>query len=321
VPQYQLVDLGRVDVRRPLGSGGVGVVYEAVDRDTGATVAIKTLHDVTPEGLYRLKREFRLLQGLEHRNVCQHYELFEHDGRWFISMECVRGEQLLHAVRDEMGDYDEDRLRDALAQLAEALCAMHDAGLVHRDLKPSNVLVEPTGRVVLISFHTQHWFELEARVEIAMYDRTIERDRPEIDALFAGLERSVLLRITSIQALSLSLRGRLALCEGYVKSARRAAARLAKVDNLRARVFGAMLEGGIAAHTRDASAIAKFREATQLAEVHDLRLHAAASRYQLGRLLGGTEGGKHIEEAAHVMTAETVVNPERFAEWFAPGVP
>ena len=127
-------------------------MYEAIDRESGATVAIKTLHDVTPDALYRLKREFRLLQGLEHPNLCQHYELFEHAGRWFITMECVRGEQLLHAVRDELGDYDEDRLRDALVQLAEALCALHEAGLVHRDLKPSNVLVEATGRVVLLDF-------------------------------------------------------------------------------------------------------------------------------------------------------------------------
>ncbi len=145
-------ELERYEIRRALGSGGIGVVYEAVDRETGATVAIKTLHDVTPEALYRLKREFRLLQGIEHPNVCQHYELFEHAGQWFIAMECVRGEHILHAIRDEYGDYDLDKLRDAMAQLAEALCALHEAGLVHRDLKPSNVLVEPSGRVVLLDF-------------------------------------------------------------------------------------------------------------------------------------------------------------------------
>jgi hypothetical protein len=148
----ELSDLERYEIRRALGSGGLGVVYEAVDRETGATVAIKTLHDVTPDTLYRLKREFRLLQGLEHPNVCQHYELFEHAGQWFIAMECVRGDHILNAIRDELGDYDEDKLRDAMTQLAEALCALHDAGLVHRDLKPSNVLVEPSGRVVLLDF-------------------------------------------------------------------------------------------------------------------------------------------------------------------------
>jgi serine/threonine protein kinase len=148
----ELAELERYEIRRALGSGGLGVVYEAVDRESGATVAIKTLHDVTPEALYRLKREFRLLQGLEHPNVCQHYELFEHAGQWFIAMECVRGDHILHAIRDEQGDFDEDKLRDAMLQLAEALEALHEADLVHRDLKPSNVLVEPTGRVVLIDF-------------------------------------------------------------------------------------------------------------------------------------------------------------------------
>jgi len=148
----ELSELERYEVRRALGAGGLGVVYEAIDRESGATVAIKTLHDVTPDALYRLKREFRLLAGLEHPNVCKHYELFEHSGRWFIAMECVRGEDIVRATRDELGDFDEDKLRDAMAQLAEALCALHEAGLVHRDLKPSNVLVEPSGRVVLLDF-------------------------------------------------------------------------------------------------------------------------------------------------------------------------
>jgi hypothetical protein len=147
-----LPDLERFEVRRALGAGGLGVVYEAIDRATGAAVAIKTLHDVTPDALYRMQRELQLLQGLEHPNVCQHYELFEHDGRWYVTMECVRGEHILDAIRDDQGDYDEVWLRDALSQLANALCALHEAGLVHRDLKPSNVLVEPSGRVVLIDF-------------------------------------------------------------------------------------------------------------------------------------------------------------------------
>ena len=139
--------LERFEIRRPLGTGGVGLVYEALDRESGEVVAIKTLHDVTPEGLYRLKREFRLLAGLEHPNLCQHYELFEHDGRWFITMELVAGDDLLHYVRGDV-----DRLRDAMGQLGAALCALHDAGLVHRDLKPSNVMVTPEGRVVVLDF-------------------------------------------------------------------------------------------------------------------------------------------------------------------------
>jgi hypothetical protein len=143
----ELADLTRFEILGPLGAGGVGLVYEARDRESGDLVAIKTLHDVTPESLYRLKREFRMLQGLEHPNLCQHYELFEHGGRWFIAMERVEGVELLaHVGRDEA------KLRAALIQLAAGLCALHDAGLVHRDVKPSNIMVTPTGRVVLLDF-------------------------------------------------------------------------------------------------------------------------------------------------------------------------
>jgi hypothetical protein len=160
----------RFELRRRLGAGGMGVVYEALDRDSGTPVALKTLHDLTAEALYRLKREFRMLQGLQHPNLCQLYELFEHDGRWFISMELVRGQDFLGFVR-AAGDDDDDtgevplpggaatapgidasRLRATLAQLGEGLCALHDAGLVHRDIKPSNVLVTSTGRVVVLDF-------------------------------------------------------------------------------------------------------------------------------------------------------------------------
>jgi hypothetical protein len=143
----ELVQVDRYAIQRSLGAGGVGLVYEAIDVDSGAHVAIKTLRDITPDGLYRLKREFRLLQGLEHPNVCQIYELFEHSGRWFIAMELVNGTSLLDYVRG-----DEEKLRDAMAQLALALCAVHDAELVHRDLKPSNVMVTQDGRVVLLDF-------------------------------------------------------------------------------------------------------------------------------------------------------------------------
>lgn len=147
----ELADLARFEVLGPLGSGGVGLVYEARDRESGDIVAIKTLHDVTPDSLYRLKREFRMLQGLEHPNLCQHYELFEHAGRWFISMERVQGVELLAHVG--IGERrDETKLRAALGQLAAGLCALHDAGLVHRDVKPSNVMVTESGRVVLLDF-------------------------------------------------------------------------------------------------------------------------------------------------------------------------
>jgi hypothetical protein len=136
---------------RRLGAGALGVVYEAVDRRSGAAIAVKTLHALEPEALYRLKREFRMLQRLQHPHLCQVHALVEHGGRWFVSMELVRGGDFLAFTRAG-GAVDIPRLRHAWRQLAEGLCALHDAGLVHRDIKPSNVRVTPDGRVVVLDF-------------------------------------------------------------------------------------------------------------------------------------------------------------------------
>jgi len=171
-----------------------------------------------------------------------------------------------------------------------------------------------------ISFHTQHWYELDARAEIAMYANTVERDMPEIATLFDGLDSSVLLRVTTVHAMAFWLRGRLALCLGDRKAAQRAVDGLAKNDNDRARVCGAMIEAGIAGRSRDAAAVTKLREAMKLAEQFDLRLHAAAARYQLGKLLAGSEGADHITAAEKIMVAEGVAIPAQFANWFVPGL-
>ena len=76
---------------RTLGAGGIGVVYEVMDRARGTRVALKTLQRLDGEHLLRFKREFRLLQGLHHRNLVQLGELLEADGRWFFTMELLHG--------------------------------------------------------------------------------------------------------------------------------------------------------------------------------------------------------------------------------------
>jgi serine/threonine protein kinase/tetratricopeptide (TPR) repeat protein len=179
----------RFRVLRRIGAGGMGVVYEAFDRDTGSQVALKTLRAPNAESLLRFKREFRAVHDIQHPNLVQLGELVEEGGVWFFTMELVRGEQLLtyvrgDAVRDispsaytvdampsaDLGAdpygarpalprpapvaarFDEDRVRRSMAQLAGALAAMHDGGIVHRDVKPGNVLVTAGGRVVLLDF-------------------------------------------------------------------------------------------------------------------------------------------------------------------------
>lgn len=155
----------RFEVRRVLGEGGMGIVYEAFDRDRQMPVALKALRWVDAQSIFLLKTEFRARADLEHRNLVRLGELHRDEGHWFFTMELVKGVDFLEwirttpaeaeaaAARDEDAPlYDERRLRAALRQLATGLTALHHAGMIHRDLKPSNVMVTSEGRVVLLDF-------------------------------------------------------------------------------------------------------------------------------------------------------------------------
>jgi len=159
----------RFELRRVLGEGGMGVVFEAFDRERQLVVALKTVRERDAQVLYRLKTEFRARADLDHRNLVRLGELLEDGGHWFFTMELVDGWAFLDWVRngppDDGGLLDdsrpaaptpaaarEARLRDAIRQLASGLDALHRTGKVHRDLKPSNVLVTRKGRVVVLDF-------------------------------------------------------------------------------------------------------------------------------------------------------------------------
>jgi serine/threonine protein kinase len=146
-------EVQRFEIVKPLGSGGFGAVYEAVDRHSGRRVALKELTRVSPSTLFRFKHEFRALSDIHHLNLVRLEELLEQDGRWYIVMELIEGSELLSHVRpsDDPG-FDEARLRSAFIGIADGLEALHAYGILHRDLKPSNVLVAPDGRTVLLDF-------------------------------------------------------------------------------------------------------------------------------------------------------------------------
>lgn len=176
----------RFQLVRVLGHGGMGVVYEALDRAQGTRVALKVLPLASPEYLLRFKREFRSVSGIHHPNLVKLGELVRFGDHWFFTMELVQGTDLLGFVHGaapppvhsgprtlpwSSDDEDEEapaqiaaadepplapaaetRIRATLQQLASALCALHEAGCIHRDIKPSNVLVTAEGRVVLLDF-------------------------------------------------------------------------------------------------------------------------------------------------------------------------
>jgi hypothetical protein len=151
-PGPSLQSTGRYRVLRLIGRGGMGVVFEAVDQRLGVPVALKTLRDLDGAMLLRLKSEFRSLADLRHPNLVRLGELVQEDRSWFFTMELIRGRDFLGHVRPTPAGCDEARLREALAQLAEGVSALHRARKVHRDLKPSNILVEHGGRVVVLDF-------------------------------------------------------------------------------------------------------------------------------------------------------------------------
>ncbi|MCA9576846.1 MAG: AAA family ATPase [Polyangiales bacterium] len=224
--QRRLGQGGRFEVVSRLGAGGMGTVFQVLDRERGTRLALKTVGAVDGDMLLRFKREFRALQDLNHPNIIGYGELFENEGEWFYTMDLIEGVNFLQYVRntpyvgaptrpdedapssrggdaprdegraadacndgaandpptasmaplvmsseaargDEEGtvapasrartrggvaNFDEARLRAALAQLAAGLTAIHTAHKVHRDIKPSNILVTPEGRAVLLDF-------------------------------------------------------------------------------------------------------------------------------------------------------------------------
>jgi eukaryotic-like serine/threonine-protein kinase len=161
----------RYQVRRCIGSGAVGAVYEALDTERGCPVAVKRLRHFSPAALYLFKQEFRTLADVHHPNLVRLYELVATEDREvFFTMELVSGVDFVAHVRPG-GEPDFERVRAALRQLVEGVQALHAAGKLHRDIKPSNVLVTAEGRVALLDFGVAT--DLSAVREDAVEDQPI----------------------------------------------------------------------------------------------------------------------------------------------------
>jgi len=134
-----------------IGEGGMGVVWSARDTSLDREVAIKILPETVaaePERLARFEREAKLLAALDHPNIASVYGLHEVDGQHFIAMELVPGEDL--AERLERGPLAIEDAIDVAQQVAQALEAAHEQGVIHRDLKPANIRRTPDGKIKVL---------------------------------------------------------------------------------------------------------------------------------------------------------------------------
>lgn len=145
--------IGSYKVIEEIGHGGMGVVYLAEDTRLGRLVALKSLPSalsMQPDLRQRLRREARAAATISHPAVAVVYALEEVNDHLFIASEYVRGETLREEIA--RGPIAPDRARAIAAEIAGALAAAHDAGVIHRDLKPENVLIKSDGGVKVVDF-------------------------------------------------------------------------------------------------------------------------------------------------------------------------
>jgi len=144
--RYRIVSL--------LGKGGMGEVYRAEDLKLNQAVALKFLPVAMSEdeaARERFYQEVRLAREISHANVCRVFDIGELDGRLFLTMEYVDGEDLGSLLR-RIGQFPQAKGLDIARQMCAGLAAAHDHGVLHRDLKPGNIMLDGRGRVRITDF-------------------------------------------------------------------------------------------------------------------------------------------------------------------------
>ncbi len=145
---------GRYRIVSRLGRGGMGEVYRADDQRLGTSVALKFLpasRSLDPVWRDRLLREVKVAREVTHPNVCRVFDLAEHDGQFFLSMEYIDGEDLSSLLL-RIGRFPEDKALEIARQICLGLAAAHEEGVLHRDLKPANVMLDGRGRIKITDF-------------------------------------------------------------------------------------------------------------------------------------------------------------------------
>jgi serine/threonine protein kinase len=172
-----------------LGTGGMGVVYEADDTRLPRKVALKFLPDELaqdPDAVRRFQREAETIALLNHPQICTIYDIGEHEGRAYIAMECVAGVNLKTYMARKTIETPE--LAAIALQITRALEAAHAKGIVHRDIKPGNIIVSDDSAVKVLDFGLARRFKSADTGELGLEGSTMP-GRPIGTANYMAPER------------------------------------------------------------------------------------------------------------------------------------
>ena len=188
----------RYEIIEDLGQGGMGKVYKAFDRKVRERIAVKLIRPAIaaePSTLERFHQELKIARQIVHKNICRMFDIGEAQGRHFITMEYVSGEDLRCLIK-RIGHFTFGKAVFIARQVCEGLAEAHAMGIVHRDLKPQNIMIDKDGNAKIMDFGIARSIESKGMTRIRHDHRHPrihvpgagrgDRGRPAVGPLFPG---------------------------------------------------------------------------------------------------------------------------------------